>query len=494
MAVPGGWNRLAALGALGLLSAAAPARAYTIKHTDTGATVRWHINAVSLRIDSSMQGYFTDIPVQGVLTDATQAWAGLPNVPDLMISDGEPGPKGYDSKKGTSNGVYLIQDWELADSSLAVTVATFETKTGKIVDTDILVNANHPFALLPDGPDAPAENFDIRGVLTHELGHVLGLGEDYDVRMATMWPNVARGETHQRDLDEDDEKGVTTAYADATASDTAAASSSGGGCGVVVHRNREMSPTMWLLLGGGLVTAGLWLRARARTGKGRSAPLLAMVLLFGAPFPGDSTDGDSSQERVEVLRTLALRRAPLEDRRAGLALAAHSPSAEVRMAAAAVLERSGTREDTTLAAELTVDPNPDVRRIAILAHEHLRSAPPAARISADAPEAKSRLDALFHGAVDVVQGEAVSAGAHMQNGLVWSHFLVHGDDQTVELHVPGGSMGDITQVVSEQEPPSDGSQVVVARRAHGPHAWAHLRDGVVYGGALGDGPAIEWNP
>ncbi len=496
MAVFGGRNRLAALGALGILSVATPASAYTIKYTQgSNAIVRWHSNAVSLRLDPSMQRYFTDLQVQGVLDDAAGAWAGLPGVPELLISDGEPGPKGYESKKGTSNGIYLVENWELAASSLAVTVATFETKSGKIVDTDILVNANHPFALLPEGPDAPAEHFDLRGVLTHEMGHVLGLGEDFDVRMATMWPNVARGETHQRDLDEDDEKGVTTAYANAVAAESSSASS-GGGCGgasVVVHRNQAVTPTMWLLLGGGLVLTGLWLRSRARSGRSRSAPLFALVLLFGAPFPGEP-EVEPSQERVEVLRTLALRRAPWDERRAGLEAAAHSPSEQVRMAAAAVLERSGTREDSTLAAELTLDSNAEVRRIALLANERLRTAPPAARIKADSAEAKSRLGALLDGATDVVQGEAVSAGVRMQSGLVWSRYLVHGQEQVVEVNIPGGTMGEITQVVSEQEAPSDGSQLVVARRSRGPHAWAHLRDGVIYGGTLGDGPAIEWKP
>jgi hypothetical protein len=36
--------------------------------------------------------------------------------------------------------------------------------------------------------------------------------------------------------------------------------------------------------------------------------------------------------------------------------------------------------------------------------------------------------------------------------------------------------------------------VVVAVRDKGPHAWAHVRDGVVYGGYLGEGPAIEFEP
>ncbi len=482
--------------ALGFVIGVPAAQAYTVKQTDSGATVRWHSNAVSLRLDPSMQDYFKDIQVQSVLTECASAWHNLPGVPELMISDGTPGPKGYDSRSGTDNGIYLIQDWQLAPSSLAVTVATFETKSGKIVDTDILVNATHPFALLQSGPDAPNDKFDIRGVLTHEMGHVLGLGESYDVRMATMWPNVARGETHQRDLDEDDIDGVETAYASATAAETSptgtSASSGCGGASVVARRTHGTSPWIWLLAGSGLVVAGLWMRMRARQGRGRAAPLFAMVLLFGAPFKSETSDPSAREERVEVLRTLALRRVGVGERRAGLTIASRSTSQQVRMAAAAVLERAGSREDMTLAAELTQDGDPEVRRVAGLALERLRTAPPAARIAAEEPVAKKRLSALLDGAEDVVQGEAVRTGARMDRGLIWSKFLVRDDDRTVEVEIPGGQLGEHTQIVSEHEAPGDGNEIVVATHRKGPHAWAFLRDGVVYGGSLGDGPAIQW--
>jgi len=490
MVVVGGRWGVAILAAMGIVCAAQSARAYTVKQTGSGATVRWHTSAVALRVDPSMQRYFKEMPVRTMVQDAAQAWAGLPGVPELLVSDGEPGPKGFENKSGTTNGVYLVEDWKLAESSLAVTVATFETKSGKIVDTDILVNANHPFALLASGPDAPAEDFDIRGVMTHEMGHVLGLGESFDVRMATMWPNVARGETHQRDLHEDDETGVETAYAQAIAAESA----SSGGCGgasVMVRRGQGASPVVWLLMGGGLVAAGLWLRSRSRQGRGRGAPMLALVLLFGAPFRGEPTE-NPSHVRVEVLRTLALRRLPSAERSAGLAVAARSVSQQVRMTAAAVLERSGTREDLSVASDLATDEDPDVRRIALLAMERLRTAPPTARIRASTAEAKSRLKALLGESDDVVQGEAVQIGATIEQGLVWSRYLVHGKNEVAEVEIAGGTLGELTQVVSEQEAPVDGSEIVVARRKRGPHAWAHVRDGVVYGGFLGDGPAIEW--
>ena len=466
------------------------AHAYTVKQTESGSTVRWHSKAVALRIDPSMQSYFADMPVRVMVEDAAKAWAGLPNVPELLISEGEPGPRGFESKRNASNGVYLIEDWKLAESSLAVTVATFETKSGKIVDTDILVNANHPFALLASGPDAPAEDFDIRGVMTHEMGHVLGLGESFDVRMATMWPNVARGETHQRDIHEDDQMGAELAYAQGMAVESA--SSEGcGGASVLVRRGSRSSPETWLLLGAGMIAAGIWLRRRARRGQSSRTPMLALVLLFGAPVANEADE--SAQPRIEVLRTLALRQLPPAERSAGLANAAHSKSQQVRLTAAAVLERSGVREDLATASELAFDADPEVRRMGLLALERLRTAPPAARIAASAPEAQARLKTMLGDRDKWVQGEAVSVGARLENGLVWSRYLVHGSSDVVEIDIPGGTMGELTQIVSEQETPSDGSQLIVAPRQKGPHAWALVRDGLVYGGFLGDGPAIELN-
>jgi hypothetical protein len=491
-----GWARggRALVAALAVVSSAGSAEAYTVKQTESGATVRWHANAVTLRIDASMQAYFRDIPVRKVVQQAAQAWAGLPNAPELLVNVGEPGPNGFDQRANASNGIYLVKDWKLAESALAVTVATFETKSGKIVDTDILVNPNHPFALLGAGPDAPADDFDLHGVLTHEMGHVLGLGESFDVRAATMWPNVARGETHQRDLDQDDEEGVATAYGQAVAAEITSSSAPGCvGASVVVRRGRGLSPLLWIALGVGLLGTGLWMRSRARHGKGRGAPMFALVLLFGAPLSGgDPRPTDASTERVEVLRTLALRHAAPAVRAQGLTTAAGSESPPVRIAAAAVLERSGAREDLSLASRLALDEEPEVRRMGVLAYERVRTAPPAARLKAESVEARARLKSLIGGADEVIEGEAVRAGVHVQDGLVWSRYLVHGRERVVEVQIAGGSLGEITQVVSEQEAPDDGSTLVVAQRRAGRFAWAHLRDGVVYGGFLGDGPGIEW--
>jgi hypothetical protein len=491
MTVSGKLGPLLLGGALATAALWAPkAQAYTVKQTSSGATVRWFSPSVSIHIDPSMQSYFKALPVQQVINQAAVAWHGIEGVPDLLVNEGEPGPAGFQTGRGDKgNGVYLVQDWGLQENALAVTVATFETNSGKIVDADILVNPNHPLVLLPDGPDSRAEGFDLRGVLTHEMGHVLGLGEAYGVNAATMFPSVAPGETHQRDIDVDDEQGVEEAYSGAIPAQTETVGCSGSS--VIVRREQNRGAAFWLTVGAIMIAAGLWLRTRKRNGDKRSPlPVLALVFLFGT----DMREVPLGSERVEVLRTLALRRLPQWERQRGIMQASRSASAKVRLAAMAVLEKSGTREELDVAARLLSDDDVEVRRVAHQAVERLRTAPPAARVSGKDERAKRRLSGLFGGARRVVRGEAVSVGVQDRNGLLWSRYLVHGEEDVVEVQIPGGSAGGITQIVSEQEPPQDGDQVVVAVRDKGPHAWAHVRDGVVYGGYLGEGPAIELDP
>jgi hypothetical protein len=90
----------------------------------------------------------------------------------------------------------------------------------------------------------------------------------------------------------------------------------------------------------------------------------------------------------------------------------------------------------------------------------------------------------------------VGTGARMRNGLIWSRYAVQNADHQVsaEVELPGGTLGDLVQVVSEHEVPNDGDTLVVALNDEGAHGWAHFREGVLYGGWLGEGPGIEWDP
>jgi MYXO-CTERM domain-containing protein len=191
---------------------AGTAHAYVLKTTKTGQLVRWSESTVSLRVDPKLRGLFGKQQLQAALSMASDAWRGLPGVPQIVVSD-EAAP-GYTLSRRT-NGVYLMNPWPFPKDQLAVTVSTYATN-GRMIGADVLINADVRYALLDDGTDHPEmPQHDLGAVLTHEFGHVLGLDESPDDESATMWPYIRAGEVHQRTLADDDEQGVIEAYAGA---------------------------------------------------------------------------------------------------------------------------------------------------------------------------------------------------------------------------------------------------------------------------------------
>lgn len=229
-------------------SPTAVAHAYLLKATKTGARVRWSDATVTMRIDPKLDQAMGKDQVRAALSMATDAWRGLPGVPRITLSD-EPAP-GYQFAART-NGIYLMNPWPFPKEQLAVTVSTYASN-GRMIGADILVNGETEYALLSDGPDHTGmHQHDLGAVLTHEMGHVLGLDESPDDENATMWPYIRAGEVHQRTLSEDDEDGVTQAYAGGAPADA-----SGCGQASVVGGKRAAQPVAaygWLLALTGLV-------------------------------------------------------------------------------------------------------------------------------------------------------------------------------------------------------------------------------------------------
>ena len=187
------------------------AHAYMLKTTKTGHRVRWTSPVVTLYVDQKLTAAYGEDVVRASLTIATDAWRGLDNVPDVVVS--EQAAPGYDAAT-RSNGVYLMRPWPFAREQLAVTVSTYDLD-GHMIGVDVLVNGDSDYALLPDGEDSPfTSHHDLAAVLTHEMGHVLGLDESPDDRDSTMWPYIRGGDVHQRSLSEDDEAGIVAAYKD----------------------------------------------------------------------------------------------------------------------------------------------------------------------------------------------------------------------------------------------------------------------------------------
>jgi hypothetical protein len=227
------------------------ASAYTLKRTATGEQVRWFKNKVALRIDPRLESMLPAGQARAAAIMASEAWRGLPGAPDITIEAGA--PAAYSAQQ-RGNGIYLLNEWPYGKDQLAVTLVTYR-QTGEVLGVDVLVNAQKRFALLSEGEDnAFAAEHDLGAVLTHELGHVLGLDESHDDEHATMWPYIRAGEAHQRSLSTDDEDAVVEAYhADVDAGQMACSVTTPAG------RGSAFELGFGLLLAGGLV-----LRKRAR--------------------------------------------------------------------------------------------------------------------------------------------------------------------------------------------------------------------------------------
>jgi hypothetical protein len=229
------------------------AHAFMLKKTKTGNAVRWSTPVISMSVDPELDEFFGKDVVRASLTIATDAWRGLNNVPDVTISD-QPAP-GYQTATRT-NGIYLMKPWPFAKEQLAVTVSTYDLE-GHMIGADILVNGESDYAYLPEGDDIPGmAHHDIAAVLTHEMGHVLGLDESPNDQSATMWPYIRGGEVHQRSLSDDDEQGIVSAYKDVVF-DSAPVSS---GCtqASVLGVRPESSLLHW----SGLMLAAVWIGRR----------------------------------------------------------------------------------------------------------------------------------------------------------------------------------------------------------------------------------------
>lgn len=108
---------------------------------------------------------------------------------------------------GTSGVYFEDASWpaEFTPDAIATTVVHVDAQ-GHIYDADIYVNgADHVFSL-----DGHVGTIDFRSIATHEIGHVLGLGESADP-IATMYTSYPPG-VAWRSLEQDDDDGACTLY------------------------------------------------------------------------------------------------------------------------------------------------------------------------------------------------------------------------------------------------------------------------------------------
>jgi Matrixin len=261
--------------------------AFEVKHTSTGLPLRWNGASVSYVVDPSVE---QNVPggAQAV-SNAVAGWSGSVGGPILSTSVGPGGAKaGFD---GQNSVLFAPDGFAPAGSALAITVVSYDDATGAIVDADVVVNGNYPFAVLAAGADpshtaspvstdgTPASAmstghahqtpFDIVHVLAHEAGHSLGLADDASDHADLMFAYTTPGDATVRLPSSDDVDGVEAIYGATPAAPEAGASSGCGQSSVAGSRTRPTDALAALALVAGVA---MWLASRRLARTPRMAP------------------------------------------------------------------------------------------------------------------------------------------------------------------------------------------------------------------------------
>lgn len=205
------------------------AHAYELKKTDKGVPVRWKRLPMRYSIDAEGLGdYFTNRKEQGAPESEFQAVAisfvpwqgitcgGLAAILKIESRGKVPGQQiGYDQQCNGCNTnlikfILTKEAWRHDQTQLAVTTLSFNQNDGEILDADMEINAGH-FELSTQTDNQELMRWDIQNTVTHEVGHMLGLGHSLEPS-STMFASGQQKEITKRDLAADDKLGICALY------------------------------------------------------------------------------------------------------------------------------------------------------------------------------------------------------------------------------------------------------------------------------------------
>lgn len=189
-----------------------PARAWEVYRSESGAILRWDRPELELVLGAPPEeAGFGVAEARAALDGGVAAWRGLGcGGPRVTVSEGAGALDPVDEV----NRVVWIADREawtarFPSTELARTILIYRVQSGRLVDTDIAVNA--AFFEFGAAATCDTQRYDLRGLFAHELGHVFGLDHSAEPS-ATMAPDVAPGTCEQRTLSEDDRAGYCASY------------------------------------------------------------------------------------------------------------------------------------------------------------------------------------------------------------------------------------------------------------------------------------------
>ena len=198
-------------------SLSAGAQAFVKLRTQGGEALRWSGSQITVTLHQGLAPQIHDGSDEVAVREGFRAWERVADSDISFRFDDAPGSRAR--ADWASDDVHMVW-FDPNDSSgffsqatglVAVTPIDFNPQTGEITDADILVDARQAFSTRGD-----AGAFDLQSVITHEVGHLLGLDHS-PVHGSTMTPVPARGDTRLRSLAPDEEAAMRSLYPAANA-------------------------------------------------------------------------------------------------------------------------------------------------------------------------------------------------------------------------------------------------------------------------------------
>jgi hypothetical protein len=184
-----------------LAAAAAPMYGYTL----LSPTRRWKNTPVPVQVNNTGNSTITDSD-HGVtaVVGAIKAWG--------IISSSTTSQEAVRGQAPATISLHT-SGHICSGSCLAATLTGYYHQEGSayyIDDADIYTNQRFDYTSSREGDGCSGE-YDIDGIMTHEVGHVIGLGHS-TVQGATMYPSVGACDFGPRTLSSDDTAGKNALY------------------------------------------------------------------------------------------------------------------------------------------------------------------------------------------------------------------------------------------------------------------------------------------
>lgn len=223
----------AAACALALCGFAGSASAYVCTRASAeGPSLAWAQRQVVLRYPRTSGVEVSLDQIQNALLSSAAEWnnPGCSDFTFLVGASTDEARVGFDWRSGSASeanqnilvfrrgSAFGEEDaWLHPRGAIAITTLAYTRTTGTILDADVEMNdAYFSFTACAENALACNDLHDLQNTLTHELGHVLGLGHPPSSQPgaseASMFSSTSIGDRKKRDLAEDDVNGLCTIY------------------------------------------------------------------------------------------------------------------------------------------------------------------------------------------------------------------------------------------------------------------------------------------